>query len=378
MSAAVKQKDAFKTLRRFVIVLAILALLAAALSYYLKIKVDTDLQQLTEETARMNELAAQQHEQAVREYQEEHKTVQAALVRPEPSAVGWDVIDVSQFDLASPTSVTVSRAEILSSGMLLLNRWHSIPADFPESNIQAVVSVDNSIPVSGSGVKLFPAAISAVSEMLKAASQEGLDNYLVDGAYRTMQEQTDLYQKESSKYESRYQGDALVEQVIKNVNYPGTSEYQSGLSFRISRWRSNDSDFNKEKFETTMHSDWLVENSWKYGIIFRFPVYGYPNDTVTDKTFKTGESKKLRIYRYVGKANAAAMHTMDMCMEEYIEYLADHPHIEVYEDGVKRYEIMYVPGGADGEDVSVQVSGQAESYSVSYDNMGALIVTMSY
>ena len=122
----------------------------------------------------------------------------------------------------------------------------------------------------------------------------------------------------------------------------------------------------------------MNENSWKYGIVFRFPVYGYPNDTVTDKSFKTGESKKLRIYRYVGEANAAVMHTMDFCMEEYIEYLMDHPHIEVYEDGVKRYEILRVEGGASGEDVTVQVSTTAQSYSVSYDNMNGLVIAMTY
>ena len=375
---AVKQKDAYKTLRRIVIILAVLALIAAALTVLLKRQIDGTLDRMTADTNAMNEAAAEQHRQAVEEYNEQHRQTKESLVRPVPRDTGWDVIDVTGFDLESPNAVTVPRQDILSNGMLLLNRWHSIPADFPENVVMSVVSVNSSIPVSGSGIKLFPTAIDALADMLKAASDEGLENYLVDGGYRTLQEQTTLYQEEEAKYSTRYSGDALVEQVIRSVNYPGTSEYESGLSFRISRWRSNDSAFNGEKFDTTPHSDWLVENSWKYGIVFRFPVYGYPNDTVTDKSFKTGESKKLRIYRYVGEANAAVMHTMDFCMEEYIEYLMDHPHIEVYEDGVKRYEILRVEGGASGDDVTVQVSTTAQSYSVSYDNMNGLVIAMTY
>ncbi len=375
---AVKQRNAYKTLGVIMIIMLILALLAAGLTVFLKSQIDESLEQMIADTNTANAAATEQHNQAVREYNAQHRQVQEALVRPVPADTGWDAIDLTGFDLESPVTVNATRQDILTGGMLLLNRWHAIPGDFPESAIVTVQSVTKNIPVSGSGVKLFPIAIEAVEKMLAAAADDGLENYLLDSGYRTMQEQTTLYQKEEAKYSTRYNGNDLKEQVIKSVNYPGTSEYQSGLSFMIGRWRSQDSTFNSEKFDTTPHSDWLVENSWKYGIVFRFPVYGYPNDTVTDKSFKTGESKKLRIYRYVGEANAAAMHTMDFCMEEYIEYLILHPHIEVYEDGVKRYEILRVEGGTTGDDVTVQANGTAKSVSVSYDNMGGLIVAMTY
>jgi hypothetical protein len=37
-----------------------------------------------------------------------------------------------------------------------------------------------------------------------------------------------------------------------------------------------------------------------------------------------------------------------------------------------------VEGGASGEDVTVQVSTTAQSYSVSYDNMNGLVIAMTY
>ena len=45
---------------------------------------------------------------------------------------------------------------------------------------------------------------------------------------------------------------------------------------------------------------------------------------------------------------------------------------------MKRYEILRVEGGAAAEDAVVQVSSTAQSYSVSYDNMNGLIITMTY
>ena len=72
------------------------------------------------------------------------------------------------------------------------------------------------------------------------------------------------------------------------------------------------------------------------------------------------------------------MRALDMCMEEYIEYLVKHPHIAVYENGVLRYEITRTAGGDTAADVSVSVSRAAKDYTLSTDNMGGVITSMTY
>ena len=88
-------------------------------------------------------------------------------------------------------------------------------------------------------------------------------------------------------------------------------------------------------------------------------------------------SVKLNLYRYVGKGNAAVMHYYDFCMEEYIEYLQEHPHIAVFEDGVLKYEIyrQYV---GEAQSFNLQLTRNARSYSASLDNMGAVITVFEY
>ena len=48
------------------------------------------------------------------------------------------------------------------------------------------------------------------------------------------------------------------------------------------------------------------------------------------------------------------------------------------EDGVLKYEILRVSGGDTAADVQLQVTQTAQSYTVSTDNMGGIVITMSY
>ncbi len=370
-------QDAYKKLWKWFILVTILLVICFTGYVLLERYGNSALEQRRAEVAAQNDELIAQHEQAVKELADNQ-------VKPEdpqwPTAApsGWDVLDVSTFSVNNPRSVAVERNELIRGGMMLLNQYdHSLPADFPEGEIVPVYTLDKTIPVSGSSVRLFPVAIDALSKMLAGAKEAGLEDYLIEEGYRTNDVQTTYFNEEMAKYVDKYTGDALIAYTKKYVNYPGTSEYQSGLSFRISRWR-NDTTFHGVKFVESEHSDWLVANSWQYGFVFRFPVEGYPNATVHDKSYKTGETKKLMIYRYVGAPHSTAMHVLDLCMEEYIEYLAAHPHIAIYQDGQLKYEITRVSAPASNGGVTAQINQAAVSYAVSTDNMGGVITSMTY
>lgn len=372
-----RSSDAYRKLVRVLIVLFVLAVICGA-GYML---LDQSIQAQQEENDRRAQEENAQLEAQYRQAKAEETAKQAAskIVQwPTPKSEGWDVVDLSEYPLNNPYNVTAKRQDLLLGGMMLLNHWHSLPVDFSESELLPVYKTDKTIPVSSSSVRLFPAAITALGNMLAAAKEDGLEGYLIDEGYRSNETQTKYYEEAAAGYADRLFGDALIEKVRQTVNVPGTSEYQSGFSFRVDRYRKDDPDFMKQKFQDMPLSDWMLEHSWEYGIVFRFPVQGYPNSTVMDKSYKTGESKKLSVYRYVGEGNAAVMHALDFCMEEYIEYLMQHPHIAVYENGKLRYEITRTPGGDTYADVTVSISRAARDYSLSTDNMGGIIAVMVY
>lgn len=298
--------------------------------------------------------------------------------KPQPAASGWDVVDLSSFPLENTVSQTVTRQALLLGGGILVNYWHSVPGDLPEDQLVSVQThLQKRWQVSATNVKMFTVAVEALDKMLTAAKAEGLENYIIETGYRTMETQQAAWDKEAalSKYKN-YSGEGLNTRVNKVVSYPGTSEYQSGFACCIQRYKAGDAEFNKA-FAGTEHSDWLQKNAWKYGFVFRYPIAGYPSADTVDKSWITGRSNKLSVYRYVGMANAAVMQKMDWCMEEYYEYLLTHPHIAVYEDGVLKYEIVRVRYDGNG-DTSVNVCRNCKAYEVSMDNLGGIILSMTY
>ncbi len=290
----------------------------------------------------------------------------------------WRIEDESNTALENVSTVTLDRSELLTGGLLLVNPWHALPSDFSDT---ALISIGNQsgwkIAVTDGTVKVFPVAYTALENILTAAGDAGFSDYIVREGYRTNDEQTALFNARMEKLSGQYSGDILIEETKKIVNYPGTSEYQSGMSFRMALYNKSDATVAKQKFQETPQGQWFTENCWKYGLIFRFPSDDYPNSSWEDKSYKTSVSLHLDLYRYVGIAHSEAMRIMDYCLEEYIEFLIDHPHICIYKDGALQYEIVRITA-EDASTYTVPVPNPASSYIASLDNMGGVVLAYSY
>ena len=140
------------------------------------------------------------------------------------------------------------------------------------------------IAVSDGTVRLFPNAYDALSSMIAGAGEDGLADYLVREAYRSNDTQTELFNKQMDKLSSKYSGDILIEQAKKTVNYPGTSEFQTGLSFKMALYNKADPKVAQAKFMETDQGKWFINNCWKYGVVFRFPTQDYPLAGGEDKS----------------------------------------------------------------------------------------------
>lgn len=374
-----KRADPYRRLLK--IMIALLVLFVLALVGYLLL----DSYQKGQRSAQMKELA-DKNNQMIADYNEKVLAQQAqaepdvAPSWPEPAATGVDVVDLKGFAVKGAEQVDVSRAEALKGGLLLINRWHELPADFSivEGDLVSIMEAsERRVPVEQRVYSLFPNAAQALDDMIKAAGDEGLENFLVREAYRSMQTQTEKWNNETAKYSNRLTGTALIEKAREIVSYPGTSDYQAGFSANLDAYSSTDPVLNQAAFNTTQQCQWLYDNSWKYGWVLRFPVAGYPYGSTADKAYKTGISVKLDTYRYVGVPHALVMHEKDMVLEEYIEYLIRSKHLAVYEDGVLRHEIFRVEHPGTG-DAQIMIPAGATAYSVSADNMGGLICAVSY
>ena len=372
-----KKKDPIRTLVKWLCVTAVLAILAYAGQYFLtryRKQVLADKVSAVEAT---NERLEQEYQNALAEFQSATASG-VNLAWPAQKTEGWDVVDLTNYPLESVRTEEHNRQELMYAGVLLVNQWHSRPEDYQEAGLVSIGAyTSGKIQVKDYSLLLRPEAIGAFQNALTDAAAVGLADYTVEEAYRSYQEQETMFQSQVTKLSKKYSGDELLAKAAEEVNYPGTSEYNSGLAFRLRLYNRNDASVGRTTFSTSEQGVWLANNCWKYGIIFRFPVTDFPLKGTADKSYKTGVSTKMNLYRYVGTGNAAAMHTLDYCLEEYIEYLQAHPHIAVFEDGVLRYEIVRQVVG-DADSFTLQLNSKAPSWTASLDNMGGVVIVFAY
>ncbi|MCR4882451.1 MAG: D-alanyl-D-alanine carboxypeptidase family protein [Clostridiales bacterium] len=373
-----KKKDPFKLVLVLTILVGILGAGCIIGSKWIQQQRAERLQVLTDQVIAENAEAQTAYEEALAEFEAEQEdgTNQAW---PSPAGQGWEVLDLTSYPLESVSTKTVARQDALYNGMLLVNEWHSRPADFLEDNLVSVSkATDRKISVKDNNVRLYPDAVQALLDAITDAKSANLENYVAYEGYRSWDEQNNLFQKQMEKYNNLSE-DERIEKAKKSVNYPGTSEFNSGLTTRLILYKAKDAAVNNLKFFESEQGIWMYNNCWKYGIVFRFPLADYPVKGTADKSYKTGVSVQLQAFRYVGKGNAAVMHAMDLCLEEYLDYLNEHPHIAVFEDGVLRYEIVRENVG-DGDPFTVHVTTKSgvKNTVTSLDNMGYAVTVFEY
>ncbi|MBE6700984.1 MAG: hypothetical protein E7582_03750 [Ruminococcaceae bacterium] len=143
-------------------------------------------------------------------------------------------------------------------------------------------------------------ACLALEAFLKEAEANGIKNVTVTSAYRSYDYQNQLFVQEVAIRGSE-------EEAAKHVNPPGISEHQTGLAVDMHNMSAAST-----AFGNTKEGKWLEENAHKFGFILRYP---------SDKTKITGINYEPWHFRYVGRYHATKMHELDMCLEEYIEYI---------------------------------------------------------
>ena len=92
----------------------------------------------------------------------------------------------------------------------------------------------------------------------------------------------------------------------KYVARAGHSEYETGLSFDLVPYNKNYDEPKKSK-----EYEWLRENAYKYGFIFRF------EEGKEDLTGFNADTWRLR---YVGEEAATLINNEGICFEEYYAY----------------------------------------------------------
>lgn len=382
-----RKKDPYKTFVWVTVIIAAVAVISLGVFLACNALVDAQFNSVTKAIYDQNEADEQAFNLELSEMRAaasqtttpgEEVTVELPSWEATLDGTVWKIQDEGTAGLENTKTIVISHSALCEGGLMLVNPWHPVSSYFSDANLVSVGSASGwDIPVSDATVKVFPDAFNALQTMYDDAIAAGMTDYIVREGFRTNERQTELFTGVMEGLEDKYSGNILIEETKKTVNYPGTSEYQSGLSFRLGLYNAKDPAVAAQKFQQTPQGQWVTDNSWKYGIIFRFPSDNYPNSQWEDKSYKTGVSIHLDLYRYVGIPHAVAMKVLGYCLEEYLEFLAAHPHISIYEGDVLRYEIVRI-NVIDQDAYDLPITQISSSYMASIDNMGGIVLAYTY
>jgi len=378
-----KKSSPYRTLVKLSIILAVITLVCwvavEGIGFYTKNALDKKIA----DVEATNEKLEKEYFAAKSTYESMTRTGQSQSW-PEVPQEGVVMLDLSAYPLENTTDYEVGREALFEGGLMLVNHWHPLPNDAPKQTNNATINsvrhwTDGRVPISSNAVHMYKAPAEAIDAMVIDAKLEGLEFYIVQSAFRSEAEQQKLFDDKVAailKSKPNLSGNALTAEATKSVNQPGTSEYQTALSADIKLYNKDDAKITGTPFQESAQGKWFTENCWKKGLIFRFPTANFPTPGTIDKSYKTGVSAKLNLYRYVGIAHSTAMRMLNMCLEEYIEYLIETPHFAIFDNGNLKYEVFRQPyeGGA----ASVQVPQAASRFVSSMDNMGGVITAYYY
>lgn len=178
--------------------------------------------------------------------------------------------------------------------LVLANKQNILGKDYMPNNL---VEPDVNFLSGSTAKKMEKVAADAFEEMVAAAKKDNVNIVGVSG-YRSYGRQAELY---NSRVKAL--GKAKAEEYTAP---PGASEHQTGLTIDL-----NTPSYGKleEGFENTKAFKWLMENSYKYGFILRYP---------KGKEQITGYSYEPWHFRYIGEYHATQIMEKGLTLEEYL------------------------------------------------------------
>lgn len=215
------------------------------------------------------------------------------------SDVSSDEPASSESDPNEPEYVTIGEYTLDAdfSSLLLVNGENPLPDNYDTEVRASLVEIDPQYRNNNYVTQIHEDVYPYITAMVDTAQKEGVD-LRVWSPFRSYAIQNDLFRKQVA----RVGGDETKAATV--VARPGTSEHNTGLC----------ADFNmaSDAFENTEMYRWMTENAENFGFVMRYR---------EDKQPITGVIHESWHWRFVGINTAKEMNRLDMCLEEYLDYL---------------------------------------------------------
>ena len=172
----------------------------------------------------------------------------------------------------------------------IVNKNNALKDNYVPKDLELI-----SLKYACSNMYLRRKAKNNFEKMANAANKVGL-NIVAVSTYRS-------YNYQNKLYNNYVKGKGFYYADIASAK-AGHSEHQTGLAVDVA-----DKSLDYDNFEKTKEFIWMINNSYKFGFILRYPKAKY---------LITGFKYEPWHYRYVGVKDATRIHTKKITLEEYV------------------------------------------------------------
>ena len=221
-----------------------------------------------------------------------------------------------------PFSAVAEETDVLAVGLpILVNKDYPVSEDFLPADLVLLTDVldPSLVNVKNKDCKAVRGAAEALETMLEAARDDGIKNWQINTAYRSIPDQKTLLDNRIRRYmkdNPNMSRSKARTRALRTVAEPGCSEHHLGLAFDITAKGASG-------FKGTKQCKWLHAHCWDYGFIIRYQ---------EDKTEITGFAAEEWHIRYVGTEHSVPMRDGNLCLEEYLAGVQEDPVRFLVED----------------------------------------------
>ena len=220
-----------------------------------------------------------------------HENLERYILYSKDSSLSYiDNVTYVNIGLDNDYYTNVIKIEETDNIQIIVNKYHSLDSKYVPSDLEKIDSKYN----KGSNNLMKKEAKEAFEKMCGAALSDNIKIYS-GSAYRSYNYQLNLY--------NRY---VLVDGKRKADTYAaraGFSEHQTGLATDIMNAKL------EYISEGDKEYDWLINNSYKYGFILRYP---------KNKEDITGYMYEEWHFRYIGIEDAKKLYDLGITYDEYV------------------------------------------------------------
>lgn len=251
-----------------------------------------------------------------------------------------------------------TREELDEGNLILVNDENPIRDYSDEELVNIWDYLQGICKVKSTDMRLEKNTVVALREMIIDFKKEvGENDLTIISGYRDFDTQEKLHYQSLEELE-------LSDEIF--VARPDRSEHHTGMAVDFGICYS---DGTCAEYDGTGVYKWINENCYKYGFIMRYD---------EDKKDLTGIGYEPWHFRYVGKVHAQVMYELNLCLEEYIEFIKGYTHYVSPGQGItentKNYSVYYISCVGDLTYIPLPIS---KTYSISGNNKDGFIVTVN-